>query len=243
MAMGFNYFLEEYGFEDLANANYPFYNSIEDKNLRSLGASLFFVKPTRSDVYFLLRTRLSLNGDFRRSTLPTEDYLKFSIAPLIGWKRTPTLSHAVGFAYGYDFGRPTFYPVIVYNRTFSPYWGIEMLLPAYMKVRHNRNERTIFYGEVGLNGASYNVLLSDTQFAQNTTVHLHKSEIRFLLTLEKEIYDFLWFGASVGYRANMQFSLNDGNNRDADILIENRLRGALIYNFSIFLVPPRQFIK
>ena len=63
------------------------------------------------------------------------------------------------------------------------------------------------------------------------------------ITYEREIYDFLWFGLSVGNRFNIAFDLSEKNtflNRNTP-QVTNELKNAIFYQASIFLVPPKKW--
>jgi hypothetical protein len=241
IAVGFNYFVEEYRFENSQNLSFPLYTDLEDRSLKSLKSTLYFVKPTRTNRYYLMRISGSLNGDFRRSFENNEKYLRFSISPLIGWKKNEYLSYAFGFAYSYSFGRRTIYPLIAYNKSFSAQFGIESILPLSIKLRYNtKNQKNYFYQKTELNGANYNLQLDATNNAQ---VYLEKAEIRFFVTWEREIHDWLWFGIDAGVRENISYDITDSPNLNAKLLTENTLNTAFIYNISLFVVPPRKFLK
>lgn len=243
VAMGFDYFVEEYRFEDLNQLDYPLYVSLEDKSLKSIGSTVYVVKPFRGNRYFLFRGSASLNGDYGTKDLPTIDYLRFSLSPLYGVKRNDRVSYAFGAAFSYNFGRPAIYPVFAYNKTFNPHWGVEALLPARVWLRYTYNDRNLVYAKVGFNGASYNIQLKDPSLVNKESLHLEKSELRYLITYEREIYDFLWVGMEAGMRSNLEFSLTDVDGSQRDLLINNRLNHAFLFNFSVFIVPPRNMLN
>lgn len=145
VAIGQGYFVEEYRFENIVSNTYPFYSALEDKSLKSIGTSFYLLKSTRKKSFFILRASFNLNGDYQIGNRPTADYLRFSFAPLLGWKKDANVSYGLGFSYSYDFGRPAIYPLLVYNRTFNPHLGIESLLPASVKLRYNINKKTIAF--------------------------------------------------------------------------------------------------
>ncbi len=243
VALGFDYYVEEYRFDDLNQVDYPLYLSLEDKSLKSIGSTLYIVKPFRGNRYFLFRGNGSLNGDYGTSDLPTADFLRFSLSPLYGIKRNERVSYAFGAAFSYTFGRPVVYPVFAYNKTWNNRWGVEALLPARVWLRYTYNDRNLVYAKVGFAGASYNVQLQDSTLLSRESLHLEKSELRYLLTYEREIYDFLWMGLEAGWRSNLEFSLTDVRGTQRDLLIDNRLNHAFMFNFSIFIVPPRSMLE
>ena len=134
LAMGLEYFKEEYHFEGYPENDYPFYRSLEDKPLRSIGATFYIVKPWLGNRYFMMRIGGKFNGDEGLGNMVESDKLRVSVAPLIGWKKNPYTSYAFGFAYSWDFGRQRVYPVISYNHTFTNRLGLESILPLEVKL-------------------------------------------------------------------------------------------------------------
>jgi len=242
MAVGFRYFNEEYEFEEDDPA-YPFYQSLQDKPLKSIGGQIFMAKPFKGNKYLLLRLSGDFNGDYTLDDEPLSDFLKFSIIPLFGWKTNPYTAYAVGVAYSNDFGRQQVFPVFSFIQTWNQYWGIEALLPSKVRIRYTPNDKTNIYGGAELNGASYTVRLDDPVLSEFSTLNLRKSEIRFLLNLEREIHDWLWFGIQAGVRTNIQFNLREDNTRNATEIIDNDFNAAFVFNTSIFIVPPRRFLE
>jgi hypothetical protein len=243
LAAGIHYNVEQYQFEASHNEQYPLYRSLQDKSLRSIGGSVYIVKPWRGKRYFLLRASGDLNGDYGTDGIAKKQFLQFSVAPLIGWKKNDNVSYAFGFAYGYNFGRPVFSPLISYNRTFNKHWGLETILPTKIKLRYSLNEKTLFFASIELNGARYNIRLADSVLAEKGNLYLQKSEVRYLLTFEREIYDWLWFGVEAGMRSNINFSLSDRNGPARNALIRNKLNEAMLISFSVFAVAPRKFLR
>ena len=243
MAMGLEYFKEEYHFEGFPENDYPFYQSLEDKPLRSIGATFYFVKPWLGNRYFMMRIGTKFNGDEGLGNLVDSDKLRVSIAPLVGWKKNPYTSYAFGIAYSYDFGRQSIYPVISYNHTFNSRLGLETILPLEVKLRYTLTEKNLFYATAEFNGANYNIKLNDPSFPQDQDYILRKSELRFLVNYEREIHDWLWFGIEAGLRSNIAFELTDSPKRNANTIIKNDLNDALVVNLSIFMVPPRKFLE
>jgi hypothetical protein len=243
IAMGLEYFKEEYHFEGYPNNDYPFYQSLEDKPLRSLGATFYIVKPWLGNRYFMMRVGAKFNSDRDIGDLLDSDFLRVSVAPLIGWKKNPYTSYAVGFAYSYDFGKQSIIPVVSYNHTFSNRLGLESILPLEAKLRYTLNEKNLLYAATKFHGANYSIQLNDPNFPEGEDYILRKSEIRFLVTYEREIHDWLWLGVEAGLRSNISFKLVDSPDRDAVTLIDNEFNSALLLNFSIFIVPPRKFLK
>ena len=243
IAAGIKYTHEEFRFNNIVSNGYHFYNELEDRSLKSLGLHFYVVKPTKSNKYFILRASFDLNGDYDSKYFPVKDFLKFSITPLIGWKKSENLSYALGFSYGYTFGRPLIFPVLSINKNFNCNFGIESVLPVSIKLRYTKNEKNYFYTGFELSGASYRLNSAGTSFSDYNKLHLFRSELRYTVNYEREIHDWLWFGAEAGVRHSFNFNLTNGPRGRSDVIINNKLRDAPVMNASIFIVPPRGLLK
>lgn len=238
IAGGIKYTTEEFRFDRGTAASYPFYKDMEDRPLKSAGLHFYVLKPTKTNKYFILRASFDLNGDYGSSKFGKTEFLKFSITPLIGWKKNENLSYAVGFSYGYTFGRPLVVPVISFNKNFNCNFGLESILPISIRFRYSSNPKNYMYAGVELSGASYRLDNEGTAFSNYLALHLFRSELRYTVSYEREIHDWLWFGLEAGYRQNLRFNLTNGPRGTADVIIHNRLIGAPLINASIFVVPP-----
>jgi hypothetical protein len=239
IAAGIKYTQEEFKFDNRETNNYAFYKDMEDRPLKSIGLHFYVVKPTKGKTYFLLRASFDLNGDYSSEKFGEREFLKFSISPLIGWKKNENLSYAVGVSYGYTFGVPLVIPVFSFNKNFNCNFGIESLLPVNVRLRYTTNEKNYFYTGLELAGSSYRLDNEGTAFNQYSKLHLFRSELRFTATYEREIHDWLWFGVEAGYRHNLIFNLTNGPRARSDVIIDNKLRDAPLINASLFVVPPR----
>ncbi|WP_092767640.1 DUF6268 family outer membrane beta-barrel protein [Hymenobacter actinosclerus] len=250
LILGLNYDREEFKFEDPDRS--AFYRNLEDKGLKTIGAQLAVVRPIDEVRWYLARVKGELNGDYTSSELSVADYLKLSGEFIYGWKRSPYYAWGVGAQLGYTFGRQSLYPVILYNRTFNPRWGVESLFPARVTVRRNVNPKTLLFGGYTVDGLNYNIKLREP-LGNLRTLIIRQTEAKFRLRAEREIYDFLWFGLEGGYRYNYSFNAFDedsnrrnlfglgGGNRDKTVV--NTLGGAPYVSVELFLVPPRSLIR
>jgi len=244
VAAGIKYSQEEFVFHDEAlTNNYSFFKDLEDRSLKSIGLHFYVVKPTRTNKYFILRTSMDLNGDYSSDKFGKTEFLKFSVTPLIGWKKNENLSYAFGFSYGYTFGKPLIIPAISVNKNFDCNWGIESILPINIRLRYSPNDNNYFYTGFELAGGSYRLDNIDSAFFSFNRLHLFRSELRYILSHERAIHDWLWFGIEAGWRENLRFNLTNGPKAMSDIIISNKLSGSLIANVSLFVVPPRGLLK
>ncbi|GGK87425.1 DUF6268 family outer membrane beta-barrel protein [Rufibacter glacialis] len=244
LVLGGGYFLEEFNFKQPQNQEYPLYQRLEDKNLRSLDGQLVMLRPIDEKNYLIFRVKGELNGDYgKHSKVSLTRYLRTSMEAIYGWKKSPFLSYGLGVQLGYAFGRQTIYPALLYNRTFNDKWGVEAIFPANVTFRRNFSEKSLLYMGYRIEGATYNINIETEPFNQYETVELRKSEIKARFRWDREIYDFLWFALESGYRYNHRFNLYDGRQRTANPLIETHIKDAVYFNVELFLVPPRRFLK
>jgi len=248
--LGFNYDREEFQFQN-PNAS-PFYRNLEDKGLKVLGSQLAVIRPIDEVHWYIARVKGELNGDYTASELNVPDYLKMSAEFIYGWKRSPTFSWGIGGQLGYTFGRQSIYPVLLYNRTWNKHWGVESLFPARVTFRYNVNAKTLLFGGYTVDGFNYNIKLREPITNDVRTLILRQNELKPRLRIEREIYDFLWFGLEGGYRVNSSFnSFDESENRGFSLFrgsrrtrrIDNTLGSAPYVSVELFLVPPRKFLK
>lgn len=237
---GISYKYEEYKFNSPQTLDYPLYENLEDKHLKSLSLDFYLLRSLKNYHFFLSKSGLELNGDFSEdSSLPFTRFLKYSVSGLYGWKKDKNTAYAFGLYLSYTFGRPRIYPAFLWNKTFNEHWGIEALLPANFYLRYNISPSSILVGGFDVEGASYHLNLDTPPLSQIKTLELRKSDIRLLMTFEQEIYDFLWFSITGGYRFNINFNLDKNNDFSNDIILENNIENTPFVMFSIFAVPPQ----
>ncbi len=247
---GFNYARQQFNFRAPDELSYPFYQLLEDRNLRTIGTQLLMLRPIDGRKYFLVRVKGELNGDYRNDPedgvtrhLALRRYLRTSAEFFYGWKRSPRQSVAVGAQFGYTFGRRSIYPAVIYNRTFSDHWGLESILPARARVRYNLNEKTLFYGGYEVQGDSYTINVNvPPAVGQYRDLELRVTALNTRLRMEREILPIMWFAVEAGYRYYASFSAYDSST-DRVKVIDNTLKNSAVISAEIFLTPPRRFLK
>lgn len=236
---GLKYFFEEFNFDMAEGLSYPLYENLQDKNLKSTGININVLKPLNETQYLAFRFNADLNGDYSADEFARSSFLKYSFAAIYGWKTCETRTAGFGAYYSYTFGRRSLYPVFVYANTFSTKWGIEALLPAGLKVRHNISEKTLLYLGYEIEGNAYHIKIDNPPLANYPSLELRRSTIRFSLDFEQEIHDWLWFGITAGIRQPLSMNLAREASSRGENLIENDLALAPFFNANIFIVPPR----
>ncbi len=240
---GLRYNREEYHFRDFTNNTNPLYKSLEDRTLKSIGANILIIKPFLGNKYLVLRANANLNGDYNKTTLSKTNYLKFSISPALGWKKTEDLTYAIGATYSYNFGRPLIFPTFAINYNLNDRWSLESVLPIFVKMRYTINENFFWYNNLEVDGASYRLNNTEAALASYNKLHLHRSELRLTTSLEKQVAGWIWAGAEIGYVRNVNYNLTNSANGRKDIIFKNTLNPGLLFNVSLFLVPPKSLFR
>lgn len=248
LILGLNYDRQEFQFADQAAIDqYSLYQNIENKGLNTIGTQLAIIRPVDAVHWYLFRTKGELNGDYSSNELSVQDYLKVTSEFIYGWKRSPTFAWGIGVQLGYNLGRQSLYPVLVYNRTFSARWGIEALAPARVLLRRNLSPRALLFGGYELASGNYNIRVR-APFAtatdpRVTALELRQIDVKFRLRLEHELLPFLWTGLEAGYRYNYQLNAFDRTNNARERLIDSQYAGAPYLSLDLFLVPPRHLLE
>ncbi|NDK56805.1 DUF6268 family outer membrane beta-barrel protein [Pontibacter fetidus] len=244
LIFGIDYKFEEFNFEDVTPAAYDLYEYLEDKNLQSIGAQVAYLHSIDNRRFYLVRLKGELNGDFTKDDINVDlfDYFKSTVDVAYGWKKSPDYAIGVALQFGYTFGRKSVYPAILYNRTYNDRWGVEAIFPANARVRYNVNDKTLLFAGYRLEGASYNLYVDEGPLSEFGEIELRRTDVKGVLRLEREIYDFLWFGVEGGFRQYYRNRIFDEVGSKDEIL-DNDLSGAGFVKFEIFVVPPRRFME
>lgn len=244
LAGGLSYAVETYKFQSPEELDFPFFQNLERKPLNAIGVALYGVKPFRGDNYLLLRGGFSMNGDFSGSPGGNGDFAKISAAVMYGIKRNPSTAIAFGLAYSYTFGQALVYPILSYNKALNMKWSVQSLLPVNAKVRFSPSKNTNWWAKAELHGGNFNLHFDGSDFSDNETLYLEKSELRWLLSYERRIHDWLWCGFELGARTNINFSLDDEYVQfGGSPLINNSLTTAAVFGATLFAVPPEKMLR
>ncbi|WP_460553037.1 hypothetical protein [Hymenobacter daeguensis] len=248
LILGLNYDRQEFQFSTPATTDqYGLYSNIENKGLSIIGAQLAVIRPVDAVHWYIFRTKTELNGDYNSNELNVSDYLKVTSEFIYGWKRSPTFAWGLGVQLGYTLGRQSIYPVLVYNRSFNPRWGVEALFPARVLVRRNLSSSSLLFAGYEVASNNYNLKLR-TPFAapNNPTVRsleLRQIDLKFRLRYEQELLSFLWTGIEAGYRYNYQLNAFDRTNSTRDRIIDSQLGGVPYASLDLFIVPPKKLLQ
>ncbi|GJM30873.1 MAG: hypothetical protein DHS20C17_35080 [Cyclobacteriaceae bacterium] len=240
LILGFTYKLEEYNFKDPESLDSDIDTNLEDKNLHVLAMDLNLLTSLNDRNYFLGRVRASLNGDYATNDFPITHYTKFMLTAAYGWKFNPQHALAVGLSFNYTLGRPSIYPIVIWNKTINQKWGFESILPARFMLRYGLSPRSILLLGYEIDGNSYHLTVNQPPLSGFPALELRRSDLLTKITLEQELYDFLWFSIDTGYRYNINFDLAKDNSFNNEPIVSNEVSGSLFFNISLFIVPPKK---
>lgn len=240
LILGLQYASEEFKFKEQEVISNSFYAALNRKPLQSFGTTVYATKPFIGNKYLFVRANFRVSGDFSQNSL--EDYFKSSVSVLYGTRKNSTFAWGVGASYSYTFGRQLIIPVVSLAKQLSHKWSFDALLPVRMKLRYSGNAKNAFELETKISGENYNITLEPIA---DHNLFIQRSDWLFTAKYEREIYDFIWFGASVGNRYNLSFDLYEKNafiSRAAPV-ITNHLMNTFFAEVSLFLVPPRKMVE
>ncbi|WP_125921425.1 hypothetical protein [Hymenobacter lapidarius] len=126
---------------DLANAERsPYFDKLQD-GLRTTGINTTIFNPIDNKHFVILQLNLDANGNYRNfQEVQTEAYT-FSATGIYGWKPNDNLQWGLGLSRTYRAGQLLYIPVLLYNRTFSPQWGCEVIFPPGRNPPQLRHQR------------------------------------------------------------------------------------------------------
>lgn len=240
LAVGVNYFLEEFEFTDIAQSSNPLYQNLHDKSLKSYGASIYLSKLFLGNKYLLSRISLTLNGDFNSSEITFEEAIKQSYAFVYGVKLSPARSVAFGINLSNNFGKFGVIPIFAYAASWNNHWLFETILPLKTKFNYiSTNKKNVIYAQIQVEGANYRLFFKNDIAGYNKLL-LRKTELQFSLNYERELHDWLWVGVEAGLRSNLEFDLTESV-FDAKGIVENDINKTAVMSITIFAVPPKNF--
>jgi hypothetical protein len=237
---GLGYRHEQFKFDQQSDPDYQLFERFEDKSLKRLSFSAYLKRTLEKSRFLFAFLNSSLNSD-APSIKKITDQLKLSFAFIYGKNLTPHKNIGGGVSFGYEFGQPVVFPVFQFKNDFSLHWGYEFLLPKSMQLRYSPSDKNHVYLAVELQGASYH--LQDSVFAGYERLEFRRSSVRFTLTYQRELHDWLWLGLTAGYREPINIFLSEPGKKRTDALLTIDAQSALYYGINIFLVPPAKLYK
>ncbi len=238
---GFAYSYQEYKFDDPNDLTYSLYQNIENKHLKIIENNIYFNHYLTRRRFVVAKLGTSFNGDYSKDDLPLVRYLKVTFSASYGFRRRDDLAWGIALYYNYSFGRQSIYPAILYKRAFNNNFGVEALFPGKINFYYSAWRGNFFNAGYTLEGASYRIQIDSAPLNQFRSLELRRSDISPYFAFEQQIYDFIWFNITAGYRFNINFNVDRDNRISTERLIHNTIKPTPYLSASLFLTIPKKF--
>ncbi|MFW5760117.1 MAG: DUF6268 family outer membrane beta-barrel protein [Cyclobacteriaceae bacterium] len=242
---GLNYMQSDFNYSNDELYNNPLLRNLREHTLRSISSNFTIFKPLNEKKFLLAQLGAELNGDYSFSNFQSLQHTRFPVAIMYGWKNNDRTMFGIGASRTYLGGSLNYLPVIYYFKTFTEKWGFEALAPARAFLRYRFNSLSLMTLGYQVEGATYRLnnfpeYVSNENIADN--IELRRAELRFRLSYDRSIKDFIWFSVQAGYRVNWIFNVDQGEFfrgfDDTGFYMENELTNPLYFQFSVSLVSP-----
>lgn len=239
---GFSYQQEYMGLSsNRSGESFPWEN-IDQVRLNNRGLDLVFLHPFRGKAYMVARASVNINNEhgglrFREY----KDDLKFSLSQLMVFRPNPGQEIGLGAYIARSQGRTSTYPLMVYNQTFSSRWGIESVLPSYIRVRRNIGSSAAILFNAKVTGGSYNIDIPGIN-GEVQDLSIRRAELKTGISYQQELFDPLWIGFDLGVRQPLSMNVFDPMAPRTPIA-SSSLKLSTYFNSSIFLVPPSKLME
>jgi len=237
---GIGYRNERFSFDNIEETNYPIYQRLENRSLKQVAVQIYLKKDLENQKFLFGYFANSLNSD----EIQLDNFfnqLKTSLSVVMGKQRDEDTQIGFGISFGFDFGRPRIYPLFIYNKRLDYRWDVQLLLPKEAKLRYTISAKMHLLAKIGVSGTSYH--LQDQPLEGFNKLELRQSSIRFRLALEREIYDWLWFGIKPGYNLPINLFISEPKKSRKDSIINIDAEAAPFINLQLFAVVPRHLWK
>ncbi|MGB0524182.1 MAG: DUF6268 family outer membrane beta-barrel protein [Flammeovirgaceae bacterium] len=237
VGLGLVYRHEQFTFDDADQINYALYKRLEDKGLRRTGLDVFFKRSYTKRRSLTGSFSIRLNGDTYHSA-SLYNFLKISLIAAYSKKKNDRTEIGWGLVGGYDLGTPLVYPLFIYKHHFNSHLQVDLNLPKRASLLYGFSDKMFLSATAEISGASYHI--DDNILKDFGSLEIRKSEFRAKLRLDREIHDWLWFGAECGVVKYINFFVSEPAALRDDAIINLNPDHAHFFKFSIFMVPPKK---
>ena len=206
------------------------------RGLRSTGVNATVFKPLDLTHFLLVQGNVDVNGTYRQFSEVSNKAVTYSGTAIYGWKRDDNFMWGLGVTRTYRAGQVLHIPVLFYNRTFNPRWGVEVIFPARANLRRSFGTSGLLMLGYEIEGNAY--FLGTMPAGQD--LFLRRGELKPRITYERKLAGFVWLSAQAGLRYNWRFNAFGTQNPVANetALFTNTMGTAPYVNVSINLVSP-----
>ncbi len=247
LQVGFNY--SRTNFHSYGIDQNPLDASLKTNGLTTTGLNTTLFKPFSEDKFMIFQSSGDLNGDYTINNPLNPRYTRISSAVIFGKKVNDRKMIGFGISRTYRVGELNYIPIMLLNWTApSRTWGVEMMAPARVNIRKTFSPRSILLFGYELEGNSYRLVSTyGNVTVESRNIELRRSELKFRVTWETSLQQFVWMSLQFGYRYGYSFNLDQfaddkeffrGFFGDQAYFQENKLGGTWYLQWSINLVSP-----
>ncbi|MEM6318566.1 MAG: DUF6268 family outer membrane beta-barrel protein [Bacteroidota bacterium] len=240
LVVGASYRPENYNVDNIPTAFAPEFAKMNETTMKSTGFQVIANRILNKNAYLTFRMKITYNGDFAGFLDFDHRYAIYTLSGIYGVQKNEAIEWGVGLTLNSSFrNRLVPLPLFLYNRTFNKKWGIEVLLPASINIRHNPRPHTILLGGVNFAGRNYRLDVErrlDNNELVNADYILRHSEIQMGVEIEQRIIPWLWLHARLGYQLNFRTTFDAKNEFANEFAI--RPDNTPFFRLGIFVSPP-----
>ncbi len=234
--LGLTYWNTSVGFEQPSNSRVM--NALEP-GLRSTGINATVFKPLDNKHFLIFQGSADANGTYRNlEELELGKSTTYSATAIYGWKKDDNTMFGIGATRTYRAGQVLHIPVIYYNKTFNPKWGIESIFPARVHLRRNFGTNGSLQVGYEIEGNSF--YLGNNTAEANSDAFLRRGELKPRVMFQRKLTGFIWIMAQAGLRYNYRFNIHSTQNpvKGEAPLYATSLGNPFYGNISLNLVSP-----
>ena len=241
--IGYGYNQERYQIDRVGVDQPMVFNQLSSALFKSNNLSAYFTKSFNETNYMAFRGRLIYNGNYDGLIQFDKRYRFYNLVGIWGHKKSEDFEWGLGISVGKSIKNNTqIIPLAMLNVNFSPKWGLESVLPAFVFIRNNVNAKTMLFYGAEITGQGYVFDLEGQNTATTPSYIFDDSNVRLVASLERKLMNWIWLSAKVGY--NLTFSTEFLSNADELYpSFEVEPMNHPFIKLGLFLSPPNNLIK
>lgn len=229
--MGGSFYSQQ--FKTAANSD-AFANKINKTAFVSSGINTTIFKPFNEKNFLIAQAQVDANGLFDNFSSINSKAFTTSTSIIYGWKKSDNNMVGFGLSRSYRAGRLMYFPVLLWNKTFTnEKWGMEILLPARGHVRYRPNAKNIFQLGYELEGNQFVANIN------NQDIFIQRGELKPRLMWDTKLSNYYWLNLQVGYRINWRFEAVDKyNGKLENLVLSSKLANPFYFGVNINFATP-----
>ena len=230
--LGYQYYSEFYQFERVGLDYEATFQNLNNNNLKKNSYSIIVSHSLSEDNYLALRYNYSVNGNYEGWVNFNSKFAVNKVIGIYGFKKSDNFEWGLGLILSKSFRRFNALPFLLYNRNFTPKWGIESVFPANVFLRYNINPSSITAIGMEYGSESFRLLIEDTTPLDYAFNH---SELAFVWSLERHLTSWIWTNIKVGFQRNFSSDFESKNINTTTFFAEPK--NSLLFRIGIFISP------